>query len=102
MDRPELTITEHQHSHLLQDDTCCLVDGSTDTPVPTRIPNEGPRQHGHHDHTHGTIAHQGEGGQANEEQYAREYIEETHQDKQHRGCPEGAEEIFRLCQQRET
>lgn len=105
MGRHQLTIADHFHhphySHLLQDDTCSLVDGSSYSPVPTRVADEGPCQHGHHDHTQSAVTHQGEGGQANEEQHTWEHVEEAHQDKQHCRRPEGAEEIFRLLQQRE-
>lgn len=73
-----------------------MVDGPSNATVSAGVANEGPRQHGHHDHTHSAITHQGKGGEADEEQDARQYVEKTHEDEEHRRCPEGAEEVFRL------
>lgn len=88
-------------THLLQDDTCRLVDGPAHVSVLARVANEGPRQHGYHDHAHGAITHQGKGGEAYEQQHPRQHVEKTHEDKEHRWCPEGAEEVLRLWRERE-
>lgn len=90
------TRADANRPHLLQNDTRGLVDGSSHSPVPTRVADEGPRQHGHHDHAQSAVTHQGEGGQADKEKHARQHVEEAHQDKQHGRCAEGAEEIFWL------
>lgn len=85
-----------KRTHLLQDNACGQVDCSPDAAILSRVADEGPHQHGHHDQAHGTVTYQGEGGQADEEQHAGQHVEETHQDKQHRRGPKGTEQIFRL------
>lgn len=85
-----------QYTHLFQDDACRLVDGPTNGSISARVADKGPCQHGHHDHTHSAIAHQGEGWEPDEEQHTRQHVEKAHEDKEHCRCPEGAEEIFRL------
>lgn len=95
------TDQQAHYSHLLQDDTCCLIDGSSYSPVPTGVADEGPRQYGHHDHTQSAVTHQGKGRQADEKQHTWNHVEEAHQDKQHCRCPESAEEIFWLLPKKE-
>lgn len=86
-------------THLFQDHSCGLVDGSPDAAILSRVADEGPHQHGHHGHAHGAVTYEGEGGQADEEQHTGQHVQKAHQDKQHRRGPEGTEEIFGLLKE---
>lgn len=89
-------VSDFLSSHLLEGDTCSLVDGSAHTLVPSGVADESPRQHGHHDNAQGAVAHQGEGGQADEEQHARQDVEEADHHEENGWSSEGAEEVFSL------